>query len=59
MVDGHLNPVTAIFLLKNNHGYRDQQDVVITPNTPLDAGDPEIARNRYVQALPEVTEQSE
>lgn len=59
MQNGKINPVTGIFLLKNNHGYRDQQDVVITPNTPLDAGDPEIARNRYVQALPEITEPSE
>ena len=59
MQNGKINPVTGIFLLKNNHGYKDQQDVVITPNTPLDAGDPETARNRYVQALPEATEQSE
>ena len=59
MANGKINPVAGIFFLKNSHEYRDQQDVVITPNTPLDAGDPEIARNRYVQALPEVTEQSE
>ena len=32
MQNGKLNPVSAIFLLKNNHGYRDQQEVVITPN---------------------------
>lgn len=58
MQNGKINPVTGIFLLKNNHGYKDQQDVVITPNNPLAADDPSDVRNRYVQALPE-SEQSE
>lgn len=55
MQNGKINPVTGIFLLKNNHDFKDQQDVIITPNNPL-AGDVSEAKNRYVQALPEQTE---
>ena len=33
MQNGKMNPVSAIFLGKNNFGYKDQQDVVVTPNT--------------------------
>ena len=53
MQNGKINPVTGIFLLKNNHEFKDQQDVVITPNNPIDNGDPSEVRNKYVQALPE------
>lgn len=35
MQTGKINPVVGIFLLKNNMGYKDQSDVVITPNQPL------------------------
>ena len=53
MTMGKINPVVGIFLLKNSHGYKDQQDVVITPNNPLESEDPEQARKRYIEALPE------
>lgn len=56
MANGKINPVAGIFFLKNSHDYRDQQDVVITPNNPLDGMDPDQTRSRYLQALPEVTE---
>lgn len=55
MQNGKLNPVTAIFLLKNNHGYKDQQDVVITPNTPAEGRDPDEIRKQYRESLPEST----
>jgi hypothetical protein len=32
---GHINPVTWIFMMKNNFGYKDTQDLVITPNNAL------------------------
>lgn len=33
MQNGKINPVSGIFLLKNaNLGYRDQTDIVVTPN---------------------------
>ena len=53
MTEGKINPVVGIFLLKNSHGYKDQQDVVITPNNPLESEDPDQARKRYIEALPE------
>ena len=56
MNNGRINPIPAIFLLKNNHQYRDQTDVVLTPNNPLDVADTESARKKYVDALPESTE---
>ena len=52
MVDGKINPIPAIFLLKNNHGYKDQTDVVVTPNNPLQGMDANTARQRLVEAIP-------
>lgn len=33
MVNGKVNPVTGIFLAKNNFGYQDKQEYVVTPNS--------------------------
>ena len=35
MQTGKINPVSGIFLMKNNFGYADKQEVVLTPNNPL------------------------
>ena len=44
---GQISPPSGIFLLKNMFGYKDQQDVVITPKNPLgDLRDPEELRKR-------------
>lgn len=56
MMDGRINPVSAIFLLKNNMNYKDQTDVVVTPNNPLQNLDEEAARKRIIDALPEPDE---
>ena len=53
MADGRINPVAAIFLLKNNHAYKDQTDVVVTPNNPLQDMNAEDARKRLIDAIPE------
>ena len=53
MTEGKINPVVGIFLLKNSHGYKDQQDVVITPNNPMESEDPETARKKYLEGLSE------
>ena len=40
MQNGKINPVAGIFLGKNNFGYKDQQEYVLTPNqaqAPVDA----------------------
>ena len=56
MMNGKVNPASGIFMSKNWFGYRDVQDVVVTPNNPLDGMDPDTARQRYSQALPETAE---
>ena len=35
MLNGKINPVSGIFLGKNNFEYADKQEVVVTPNNPL------------------------
>lgn len=37
MNSGKINPVSGIFLAKNNYGYRDQTEYVVTPNTNPEA----------------------
>lgn len=56
MQNNQINTVAAIFLLKNSHEYKDQQDVVITPNTPAEGRDPEEIRRQYRESLPEPNE---
>lgn len=51
MVDGHLNPVTAIFLLKNNFGYKDQTETVVVKKDPYETGDPEEIARRYLAGM--------
>lgn len=53
MADGKINPIPAIFLLKNNHQYKDQTDVVVTPNNPLDGMNADEARKRLLDGIPE------
>lgn len=52
MADGKINPVAAIFLLKNNHQYKDQTDVVITPNNPYQAASDEELKDKYLTDIP-------
>ena len=37
MQNGKINPVSGIFLGKNNFGYQDKQEMVLTPNTNQEA----------------------
>jgi len=52
MADGKINPVAAIFLMKNNHGYKDQTDVVVTPNNPYQAASDEELKDKYLTDIP-------
>ena len=52
MADGKINPVAAIFLLKNNHAYKDQTDVVVTPNNPYQAASDEELKDKYLEDIP-------
>lgn len=49
---GKINPVSGIFLLKNNHGYRDQSEQVIIKRDPYETGDPEEIARRYLAGMP-------
>ena len=52
MVNGKVNPVVGIFLGKNHFGYKDQQDVVVTPNNPLgEARTEEEIKQRYMESV--------
>lgn len=45
---GKLNPVAGIFLAKNNYGYRDQSEYVVTPKTgDTTEVNPEEIKSRY------------
>ena len=53
MQNGKVNPASGIFLGKNMFGYKDQQDLVITPNNPLgEEPDPDKLVEQYQKALP-------
>lgn len=48
-INGKVNPVTSIFMLKNHYGYRDQQEYVVTPNTEQqDSFNAEDIKSRYL-----------
>lgn len=49
MQNGKLNPVTGIFLGKNNYGYQDKTEYVLTPNQQNDNDyNAEDIRSRYL-----------
>lgn len=52
MQNGKINPVSGIFLMKNNFGYADKQEVVLTPNSPLgDTKDTKELEERYIESV--------
>lgn len=49
MSSGKINPVSGIFLGKNNFGYQDKTEYVVTPNVQQDNDyDPDAIRQRYL-----------
>ena len=49
--NGKMNPITSIFLGKNNFGYSDKQEYVLTPNQQNDNDyDADAIRERYIAA---------
>ena len=49
MQNGKINPVSGIFLGKNNFGYADKQDIVVTPNTQTEAVDVKAIEEKYAE----------
>ena len=52
MHNGKINPVSGIFLAKNNFGYQDKQEYVVTPNTLSQDTPVDVIEAKY-DALPE------
>ena len=52
MTNGKINPVSGIFLAKNNFQYKDQTETVITPNTQKEQYSTESIRERYLLESP-------
>lgn len=52
MQSGKINPATGIFLAKNFFQYSDTQQVVLTPNNPMNDLDADTARKRLIDAIP-------
>ena len=52
MANGKINPVSGIFLAKNNFGYQDKQEYVVTPNTMSQDTPVEVIEAKYDE-LPE------
>lgn len=51
MMNGKINPVSGIFLMKNNFdGYYDRQEVVLTPGNPLEPQKDEAELKRLYSA---------
>lgn len=49
MISGKINPVSGIFLGKNNFGYQDKTEYVLTPNAQNESDyDPDDIRQRYL-----------
>ena len=54
MQNGKINPVSGIFLGKNNFGYQDKTEYVVTPNTNSDSEyNADDIRKRYLSNSPE------
>ena len=51
--NGKMNPISAIFLGKNNFGYQDKQEHVITPNQQQEQVDVAVIEAKYAE-LPEL-----
>jgi hypothetical protein len=58
MTNGKINPVSGIFLGKNNFGYQDKQEYVLTPNQQLSGADPATIEAKYAE-LPDMDGENE
>lgn len=51
MATGKINPASGIFLGKNHYGYKDQTDVVVTPNNPYDGTTESERAKKYLDGI--------
>lgn len=53
MLTNRLNPATGCFIAKNWYNYSDTQQIVVTPNNPLQDLNADDARKRLVESIPD------
>ena len=50
MQNNKINPVSGIFIMKNNYDYQDKREFVLTPNNQLgEATSPEVLQQKYLE----------
>ena len=60
MQNGKINPVSGIFLMKNNFGYQDKTEYVVTPNVQSDSDySADDIRKRYLSDSPTLEQLSD
>ena len=60
MNNGKINPVSGIFLAKNNFGYQDKTEYVVTPNVNTDSDyNADDIRKRYLTDSPTIEQLSD
>lgn len=56
MMNGKTNPASGIFIAKNLFGYKDTQDIVVTPHTPLgEETDEAKLESKYAESVIDTT----
>lgn len=53
MLTNRLNPATGCFIAKNWYQYSDTQQIVLTPNNPMQDLNADDARKRLLEAIPD------
>jgi len=52
MMNGKINPVSGIFLMKNHFGYADKQEIEVTPKNPLgESQNTAEIEQRYIESV--------
>lgn len=54
MMNGKINPVSGIFLMKNHYGYADKQEITIQPKNGLEVENQKQLEARYIEDIVEV-----
>ena len=53
MLTNRLNPATGCFIGKNWYQYSDTQQIIVTPNNPMQGLDADTARKRLMDSIPD------
>lgn len=56
MLTNKLNPGSGCFIAKNWFNYSDTQQIVVTPNNPMQDMNPDEARKRLIESIPDEEE---